>query len=93
MDYREALENVGTYNLEAMMARMDRIIKRLWIVILLLIVLLVASNCAWLYYESQYETDTVTTQTVEQSTNTNDGDATINDGVHINGNSNTEGSD
>lgn len=49
MDYKEALENVGTYTLEAMMARMDRIIKRLWIVILLLIVLLVASNCAWLW--------------------------------------------
>ena len=70
MDYREALENVGTYNLEAMMARMDRIIKRLWIVILLLIVLLVASNCAWLYYESQHETETVTTQTVTQHTDT-----------------------
>ena len=70
MDYKEALENVGTYTLEAMMARMDRIIKRLWIVILLLIVLLVASNCAWLYYESQYETETVTTQTVTQHTDT-----------------------
>ena len=46
MEYKEALEKVGTYTLEAMMARMDRIIKRLWIVILLLIVLLVASNCA-----------------------------------------------
>ena len=70
MDYKEALENVGTYTLEAMMARMDRIIKRLWIVILLLIVLLVASNCAWLWYESQYETETVTTQTVTQHTDT-----------------------
>ena len=70
MDYKETLENVGTYTLEAMMARMDRIIKRLWIVILLLIVLLVASNCAWLWYESQYETETVTTQTVTQHTDT-----------------------
>lgn len=70
MDYKETLENVGTYTLEAMMARMDRIIKRLWIVILLLIVLLVASNCAWLWYESQHETETVTTQTVTQHTDT-----------------------
>lgn len=69
MDYKEALENVGTYTLEAMMARMDRIIKRLWIVILLLIVLLVASNCAWLWYESQFEEEVVTTtQTVTQHT-------------------------
>ena len=59
MDYKETLENVGTYTLEAMMARMDRIIKRLWIVILLLIVLLVASNCAWLWYESQFEEEVV----------------------------------
>lgn len=69
MDYKETLENVGTYTLEAMMARMDRIIKRLWIAILLLIVLLVASNCAWLWYESQFEEEVVTTtQTVTQHT-------------------------
>ena len=76
MDYREALENVGTYNLEAMMARMDRIIKRLWIVILLLIVLLVASNCAWLWYESSFE-DVVITQDNKDGYNNyvgNDGD-------------------
>lgn len=71
MEYKEALEKVGTYTLEAMMARMDRIIKRLWIVILLLIVLLVASNCAWLYYENQFEDEVVTTtQTVTQHTDT-----------------------
>ena len=76
MDYKEALENVGTYTLEAMMARMDRIIKRLWIVILLLIVLLVASNCAWLWYESSFE-DVVITQDNKDGYNNyvgNDGD-------------------
>ena len=76
MDYRETLENVGTYTLEAMMARMDRIIKRLWIVILLLIVLLVASNCAWLWYESSFE-DVVITQDNKDGYNNyvgNDGD-------------------
>ena len=76
MDYKETLENVGTYTLEAMMARMDRIIKRLWIVILLLIVLLVASNCAWLWYESSFE-DVVITQDNKDGYNNyvgNDGD-------------------
>lgn len=54
---------------EAAMARLDRIIKRMWIALILLIVLLVASNGAWLYYESQFEDEvvtTTTTQTVDQ---------------------------
>ncbi len=37
---------------ESDMARAERTQKRLWVVILLLIVLLVGSNCAWIYYES-----------------------------------------
>ena len=41
---------------EASMARMERQAKRLWIAMLLLIVLLVGTNAAWLYYESQLET-------------------------------------
>ena len=41
---------------EASMARMERQAKRLWIAVLLIIVLLVGTNAAWLYYESQWET-------------------------------------
>lgn len=41
---------------EASMARMERQSKRLWIAVLLLIVLLVGTNAAWLYYESQLGT-------------------------------------
>jgi hypothetical protein len=76
---------------EGDMARMDRMNKRLWIVIILLVVLLVASNCGWLWYESQFEDEvvTTTTQTVKQDANADKGDATINDGVHINGESKT----
>lgn len=40
---------------EASMARMERQSKRLWIAVLLLIVLMVGTNAAWLYYESQWE--------------------------------------
>ena len=49
---------------EASMARMERQAKRLWIAVLLLIVLLVGTNAAWLYYESSFE-DVVTTTTIE----------------------------
>lgn len=41
---------------EASMARMERQSKRLWIAVLLLIVMLVGTNAAWLFYESQWET-------------------------------------
>ena len=41
---------------EASMARMERQAKRLWIAVLLLIVLLVGANAAWLCYENQWET-------------------------------------
>lgn len=41
---------------ESSMARMERQVKRLWITILVLIFLLVGTNAAWLYYESQWET-------------------------------------
>ena len=40
---------------ESAMARMERTIKRLWIVLILVICLLVATNGAWLWYESQWE--------------------------------------
>lgn len=55
------------YTLDIITALTERTIKRLWITIILLIVLLVASNGAWLWYESQFETIT-TTQEVEQTT-------------------------
>lgn len=40
---------------EADMARMERTVKRLWILLLVLIVLFVGSNLAWVYYEKQLE--------------------------------------
>ena len=46
---------------EGEMARMERANKRLWIVIILLIVCLVGSNLAWTIYESQFQ-DVVVTQ-------------------------------
>lgn len=40
---------------ESAMARAERSTKRLWAVIILLIVMLVASNGVWIWYESQFE--------------------------------------
>ena len=58
---------------EGAMARQERTIKRLFIIILVLIVLLVGSNIAWIIYESQFE-DYVS---VEQDIDTKDGSAYI----------------
>ena len=43
-------ENVPYIVYESSMARMERQIKRLWITVLVLIVMLVATNGAWLWY-------------------------------------------
>ena len=55
---------------EGDMSRMERANKRLWIVILILIVALVGSNGAWIYYESQFEE--ISTQ-IEAEQETSDG--------------------
>ena len=42
----------------------ERMVKRLWITTLILIFMLVGTNGAWLWYESQFE-EVVTTTTIE----------------------------
>ena len=54
---------------EGEMARAERTNKRLWIVIIALIVCLVGSNAGWLLYESQF-TDEVITQDVDTGNGT-----------------------
>lgn len=54
---------------ESTICRFDRVIKRLWIIILILVFLLLGTNLAWLYYESQFEeVEQTTKQTVVQDT-------------------------
>lgn len=68
---------------EGDMARMERSNKRLWIVILVLIVIVIVSNIAWLCYENSME-DVTTTNEVTQELDTDDGgDAMINGDVSI----------
>ena len=39
---------------EGILARFERINKRLWITVILLIILLVGTNAGWIWYESQF---------------------------------------
>ena len=50
---------------ESSIARMERQVKRLWITVLALIAMLVATNGAWIWYESQFS-DIETTIEAEQ---------------------------
>lgn len=71
-------------SVETIIMLQERTIIRQWITIILLVIIVVGSNLAWLYYESQWE-KAETTTTVTQDLDAEDGDAVINDGVHING--------
>lgn len=65
----EDVKDVSYIVFESTIARFDRVIKRLWISILILVFLLVGTNIGWLYYQSQFETVTeTTTQDVKQDT-------------------------
>ena len=69
---------------EGEMARMERVNRRLWILCLVIFLALVGTNAGWIYYESQFE-DVSTTVTQDVDSGIFGGNATINDGVHING--------
>ena len=85
---KEEMVNVPYIVHESAMARAERTVKKLWIALLLVICLLVATNGAWIFYESQWQTvQTTVTQDVDAGVG---GRAIINDGVHINGESATD---
>lgn len=74
---------------ESATSRQERTIKRLWIMCLILIIALLGTNAGWIWYNSQWEV--VETTKVTQDLDASDGgDAIINDGVHINGESKTD---
>ena len=56
---------------EAIVTRLERIIKRLWILCLVLILCLVGTNAAWVYYESQYVTESIEIQQDNDGGNNN----------------------
>lgn len=55
------------YVFDIITAQMERTIRRLWILCIILIALCFGTNFAWWYYESQFETvSQTTTQEVQQ---------------------------
>ena len=86
------MKDVSYIVFESEMARLERVIKRQFVLVILALALLVGTNACWLWYESQFEE--VTTTEVTQDLDSGDGgDAIINDGVHINGEGETDGQD
>lgn len=72
---------------EGAVARLERVIKRMWVLVLSLIILLCASNAAWIWWESQYQTiETTITQENEDGYNNYIG----NDGDIVNGNADNQ---
>lgn len=76
---RLATEPVPYIVHEAALARLERTVKRLWILALVAVALLVATNMAWIWYEGQMEVieSTEITQENENGYNNfigNDGD-------------------
>ena len=75
---------------EGDMARAERTIKRLWILCIMLIVLLVGTNVAWIYYESQFEEIVETTQEITQENSDGINNFVGRDGVITNGETNSQ---
>ena len=80
-------DTVDYYVYESAMARAERHSTRWRIAFFVIFASLLVTNIAWIVYENQFE-DAVTT-TVTQDLDAGEGDAIINDGVHINGESTT----
>lgn len=67
---RQQAEPVSYLAYESMKTTMERTIKRLWILAIILIILLAGTNAAWIYYESQWQVVETTTIEAEQESDT-----------------------
>lgn len=77
---------------EGDMARMERNNKRLWVLCIVMFLAFVISNGLWMRYESQFEDVVTETQEITQDVDSGKGgNAIINDGVHVNGESKANG--
>lgn len=68
-------KDVSYIAFESVCSRFERTIKRLWILVIILTVLLVGTNCAWLWYESQFSY--VETTEVSQDVDATDGENVV----------------
>ena len=69
-------KHINYYVHESEMARLERIIKRLWVLCIIVFVALIATNFGWIWYESQF-IDEVSTETFTAESEGN-GNAIIN---------------
>lgn len=51
---------------ESTKSTMERTVRRLWILILVLLLLLFGTNAAWLWYESQFTDETITQDVLQE---------------------------
>ena len=58
-------ERESQYAIDVLSAMAERTIKKLWILIILLVVLLFGSNAAWIWYEAQWQVVETTEVTQE----------------------------
>lgn len=68
-------EKVSFIAFESELTRMERTNHRLFILCILMLVALLGTNAGWLWYESQFEYFTETTQEVTQSAESDNGNA------------------
>lgn len=73
---RLATEPVPYIVHEAALARLERTVKRLWILALVAVALLVATNALWIWYEGQFQDESWT----YEATTDNGGTAIASDG-------------
>ena len=74
---------------EGIVVRMERQIKRMWVLCIIMFIAFVVSNAGWIYYESQFE-EVVTTQAVDQDVDTGSGSAYVTGIGDITGESTTD---
>lgn len=61
----EKTNTVSFVAFESMKATMERTIKRLWILAIILVLLLFGSNAAWIYYENSFTDEITETYTAD----------------------------
>lgn len=74
MSNEERIAEIPFFVHEADMARLERTNKRLFIIVVILILALIGTNVGWLYYESQFQVEQTT---VEQEVDTGEGEAVV----------------
>ena len=80
-------DNNIRFIIESALAKLEKANTRLWVVVIILIVALLGTNAGWIYYESQWQYVQTSTEVTQTSETSGEGNTVIYDGVHINGES------